>query len=748
MSSLNSSLTGERRRSVFDTDSPSSLHGLGPDRASRDRVRDFITHWADRRQHLMRHLERQAFLQLAWTIGHQNHEYGNATGELIDRAGPDESPWWAIHAIENRLLIAVEARLAKLTARWPVWKARPVTTDDEDQEVAAGQDRVLKHYWNTILEMDERLWAAHWFAEVTGTAFLLTIWNPDDGPLDTVTPDRFKLPGEESGLDFFQQIFGQDAGPPGEAGLSEVKVPIGDVAVEVLTLFEVFLDPSARRIDDAEWMILSRLRSPDHLLQRYPRHVLRDVAVGVDPHVLPYHDRLLALTRDHSTGSIGGSLFEDLILTHELWIKPSRARPDGVHAVVAGDVLLRSQPFPYKHRQLPLSVIQGIPVPTGIWGTSAVAQLMEAQNRLNDIRSTKTEYLRMHVYPKVLAPIDASVDEDAFTTEFGEVIEYGGQVPPHFLHPPPLPGYLENIEQHELRAFQDLSHIHEVTQGKAPSGTKSGRAILSLQAQDDAMFGPIIRLRNKTLNRVGSQTLSLLHQFATERRYIQVAGDDLERELGLFSDLAGFIGAELVGPKNGRPGIDYFRVWIDQESGLPLSPEGQRVIISDLAESGFLNPQTDRDMVLRLNGLAASDPIMQQEQVHHSRAVIENRAMARGQRVDPRAYEGHITHLRVHQRFMNGTEYRRLPVEQQQLFELHLDRHYLLQATELQRPQVTMQAAQPIAQQIVGSGIQAIQTQGPAPPDIEGDGQADEEDAGIDADPSGEGDVSVGLGGT
>lgn len=660
----------------------------------------------------MRPLERQAFLQLAWVLGHQNHEYHDSSAELTNTAGPDESPWWQVHAVENRLLVALEARMAKLTGRWPQWRSQPATTDEEDEEVANGQNRVLRHYWREVLDMDEQLWAAHWFAEATGTSFLLTVWDPDSGPMDTVTPERFGAPGDaDGGLTFFREIFGDTVG-------DQVKRPVGDVAVEVLTLFEVFPDPSVRRLKDARFVILSRLRSMDYMLDRYNRSEVDKLELGVSAGDVPFHGKLLGLSGGSGWNDNENPL-QDLFLTHELWVPPASGYPEGLHAVMAEDVLLRSQPYPYDHGHLPLSSLQGIPVPTSIWGTSVVAQLMESQDLLNDLRSTKVEYWRMHVYPKLMTPVQASLHEDAMTTEFGEIVEFQGSLPPHYLTPPPIPQYLESQEDRQLRAFEDLASIHEVTQATAPQGTKSGRAIIALQAQDDAKFGPVIRLRNKTLGVVGGQVLALLRQFATERRFIQISGDEFEREIGLFRDMEGFIGDDLVGKKEGRAGIDYYRVYIDQESGLPLSPEGQRVIISDLAESGFLNPQTDRDMVLRLHGLASADPLIQQERVHRARAVLENRSMATGRRSDPKVYEGHIVHLRVHQRYMNGTEFRRLSSETQKMFELHVARHSLLQATELQRPQLTMQMAQPIAQSIVQSEMEAIRQEGPAPPDFE-----------------------------
>ena len=680
-----------------------------------DAVGGFIEHWSKQRRSMMSGLERSAFLQVAWTLGHQTHGYKPSSSSIVDNADSDHSPWWRVNAVENRLLPVVEGRLSRLLARQPVWVSPPATSDEEDARVSAVGTRVLRHYWRNVLSMSETLWAAHWWAEVTGTCFLVATWDPEAGPAMDFTAESFNNrfdPGS-SGEDAFAELFGA------EATGGKAAVPIGDVVVEVRNLFETFVDPAARRIEDADWVLFQRFRTLDYLEDRYGTSKTKDLNPTSTVEDAPFYERLQSLSGQ--SGSKSGATSEDLILTKELWVKSSRKRPGGVHAVMAQGEVLRVQKNPYQHQELPVAVIHGVRVPMSIWGSSKVEQLMETQDRLNDIRSTKTEYMRMHVYPKILEPNTGEVDQDSFTTEFGERITYTPPFEPKYLNPPTMPSYLEHLEADALQAIQDLSDLHEVSTAQAPAGLKSGRAILSLQAQDEARLGPTIKLRNLAVSRLGRHVLSMLHQFVTEERLIQMTGDDLLADVGLFKSIQGFIGSDLVGPNQGRPGIDYFRVGVEVESELPLSAEGQRVVIQDLVQSRILDPKTDRDLILRMVGLSSTDPLFEETRSHVAQAIHENRAMAEGDRIDPQKWNNHAAHVRTHVRFMNSAEYRGLPKESQTLFENHLTRHHGLGMIELLRPQLTAQMAQQVGPAVLQQEMDAIQAEGPPPQ--EGDEQ-------------------------
>ncbi len=674
---------------------------------SSDSVLDFITSWRDSRSQVMEQLERQALIQLSWVMGRQSVQYEEATSSLIDQSDSDHTPWWRVNAVENRLLPLVEGRLSKLLARQPMPRALPATSDEEDEAISTLASRALRHYWRNILHMSDRLWQASWWAEVTGTGFFVSGWDPDKGPEVVVRESDFinqfdEDAQAEGGRNFFKELFGSSS------GTGQRYEPLGDAFVDVRTLFDVLVDPSARSMDEAEWALISRFRNIDEVRGRYGRKA-GDLEVGRPERRSGSYRRVYDLT----VGGSGGTkdLLGDQVLTWELWVRSSKKRPGGLHAVVSQDVLLQKQPNPYEHREIPVTAIQGIRVPMSVYGSSKVSQLMETQGRLNKVRSTKTEFMDMHIYPKILDPDPGETDENVFTTEFGEVIRYRHPFKPEYMFPPPMPSYVKDLEQDSIQAFQDLGDLHEVSTGQAPSGLKSGRAILALQAQDEARFGPVIKLRNQSLNRLARQSLSLMHQFVTETRMIQLVGDDLSTEVELFHSIPGFIGSQLVGRNRDVVGVDYFRVEMEVDSELPLSPEGQRLVIGDLIANGVLNSERDREMILRLTGLPSSEPLFEESRTHRSMAVRENRQMADGKSVTPFKWNRHDIHLRVHTRFMNSPEFARLSPEDQLLFSTHLTRHHHMQMMELLRPQFLAGIAQQTMPQVMKREMQDLENE-------------------------------------
>jgi hypothetical protein len=689
----------------YETESSGRLNGVKVN--DKDSIAAFIDYWSSQRKRFLGDVQRQAFLQICWTLGYQDYDFDRASTMLVDRASSEESAWWRVHAKENRLLPMVEGRIAKMMSREPIWRVMPATPDEEDESVADLGTLVLRHYWRNVLGMDQIMNEAHWWAETTGTAFMVSCWDPTAGPRLTVRQDDFlnRFAGEidQESIDLYRRIVGQ------EAADSEM-VPIGDVSVEVKTIFDVFIDPTAKTIEKANWALVRRFRTLDELEERYGRKAVRDLQPGVDMGDLSFHSQIARLAGGGMYDE--GAIYDDLYAVEELWVRPGgRSRPAGIHATWCQQKVLQHQPNPYQHGQIPISVIQGLYQPFSILGGCKVQQLMETQSRLNDIRSNEMEYMMLHVYPKLLDPMVSGIDDDSFTTAFGERIRYMPPHKPDYLVPPPMPSYLQNMEGSLLQAMQDLSDIHEVTAGQAPQGVRTGRGILALQAQDDARYMTPIKLRNVAISRLGGQVLSMLNQFCTERRLIQMTSDDYEREVMVLKGVGGFIGSDLVGGRQGEMAVDYFRVIVDVDSQLPLSPEGQRTVVDSLLERQVLNPQQDRELILRMFGIGTSDPVFEGGRIHKSMAFKEQRLMASGQRIDPQKWHNHETHLACHLRWINSPEYDSLAPEAQKLVQIHLNRHYFLMSNEAMRMQLLLQMAQQTAPHILNAELREIMEQ-------------------------------------
>ena len=80
---------------------------------------------------------------------------------------------------------------------------------------------------------------------MTGTGFLVSGWNPDAGPAVTIRQsdfiNRFDPNARPDPNDsFFKEIFGSSSGN------GEKRQPLGDAFIDVRTVFDVLVDPTAR----------------------------------------------------------------------------------------------------------------------------------------------------------------------------------------------------------------------------------------------------------------------------------------------------------------------------------------------------------------------------------------------------------------------------------------------------------------------------------------------------------------------
>ena len=644
---------------------------------------DFVTgRWESRDTHRSM-LEKQWYINVAQYLGYQYYQYDNYTGSMVLPPAPS----WRVRLVCNRLMPIVRKVVSKILRARPTWTCIPATQDLEDQMVSIIGTKLLSYYWR-YCHIDGLLVDAATWLSCTGNVFLRVVWDPAKGPEIKFTED---------------ELFGL---PPQLMRLAERGVNLGDLDFALVTPFELDPDPEATRMEDITHLIHTKARSPDYLQAQYG-----DAALDIEPDVgdeaslSRYYERRIS----GLVGPLGGMGIKgqedknSRVLTHQLWVNPTKKYPKGWLCVVAGGRLLQKGSLPPGMEDgAPYVHLKEITVPGRFWGTCALEQCLGLQAEYNRTRSQVTENKNMMARPKWLVPKGSGIAESALTSEPGEIILHTPGMAPEAWTPPPMPEYVIRHMEYCLKDLEDVSAIHEVTQARAPSGVRSGVAIAQLQEQDDQMLAPTFLTFEKGLGKLGQIALKVLSANVNEQRLIKLVGKDRQIETMIFT------GKDLLGKKTGEPGVNYFDVDCQMGSQLPQSRSAREAFVIGLVNNGILDRVQDRKMIFKILELGTEEPILTDEQLDRQAARRENLQLFELQGMQPMPWDNDAVHIEEHTRFEKQPEFQKNATPQHiQMLEWHKSLH------QMRIQQMTMPQPMPMQQQIAAPPAQAPAMPGP-----------------------------------
>lgn len=186
-------------------------------------------------------------------------------------------------------------------------------------------------------------------------------------------------------------------------------------------------------------------------------------------------------------------------------------------------------------------------MPRDFYGEGLVESLMDIQKMLNKVAQTIAEYLRLMCNPVWILDKTSGVKPDQITNKVGLVLlkEPGTEVRRDI--PPPIPNYVFEFFRLIQSFANEVSGVHDVTQGRKPAGVTAAEAINELQ--EAAHTRVRLKERNMTvsLSKLARLTIAIMLQRYRAARYMRVAGNDSEPPAFVEFSID-----ELTGP-NGEP---------------------------------------------------------------------------------------------------------------------------------------------------------------------------------------------------
>ena len=593
-------------------------------------------------------------------------------------------PSWRVKLVSNLALPVVRTAATKFMRNRPIPDVLPAKLDTEGIERADLQKKFLRaFYYKHNLNyqfVDLVLWVG-----LTGNGFTYICWDPDSGPIHKVTPQDFINPdlvGQVSSeeelatllrgaQDRFEQFVQQN---------QSTSLPLGEIKVTVVSPFEM-LFPFASEFATIPWCMQGTIRDTNYFVEKGINPDILKPPTQRDARYLYYARRvnnLIFMGQAQSQPDTGPD--DDEVLELKGWIPKSRKFPEGFECVIAGGKVVDKSVLKYRHGLLPFVHYTAERTPGKIWANSSLDYALPLIEERQHILSQLIEIKNMTAKPKILAPRTSALLSEAWTSEPGEIVEYSGLQAPQPWTPPSVPRYvfdLLNVLNHDMA---DITAQRDATKGINPSGVRSATALVNLQDQDDGQLAILGLILDTGKSIEGRMMLAIADQYYTEDRLLTFVGEK------------GRVGSVLIKPgsfsgQDLTPGIDYYNTRVTQYSQYGLTRAGQLEFLKVLLQYQIYT-SADRSKILQFIQMGYFEDDLDENKQDRANANNENILMSQGTVLQPSMFEAHSVHLEEHEYFMKTDEFKRLPPQIQQIFNMHYNMTNLLKYMKLTEPRV------------------------------------------------------------
>jgi hypothetical protein len=376
-----------------------------------------------------------------------------------------------IQPVTNICFSIVESIIPQLTDNRPQIVTLP--TEPGDEEKAEILSKIIEYIWD-VRDMDYKLIINERTRIKHGMGIYKVFWNP------------------------------------------ELLKGLGDIDIINVPLDQFFISPRAKSVQDSDYVIYASQKTTDYIKKRYGKEVEADkkyeeIAVFDDTDDSPRRD--------------------NKVLLIEYWTKENGQ----IRLVtIAGDTLLRDEKEFYKHGRYPFVAIPAFPVEKKFWAMGVLSQIISPQMIVNLLDQQILDNARLGGNGTILNGAGSGLNKRNITNMPYKILDVNDPSQVKFESGQPIPSFIPNHLETKKRDAESVSGIHDVTQGKAPSGVTAASAILALQESANQRVRLLGRTLEAGLKEIGELIIELVREFYNEERYIRVLGDNYKTEFIKF----------------------------------------------------------------------------------------------------------------------------------------------------------------------------------------------------------------------
>lgn len=380
-------------------------------------------------------------------------------------------PSYRTNHVSNFIYSSIESMRPILFDNNPRFEAIPVTT--EAMDYSNDVTTVLDYEWERT-NMQEKLLANSVYTFAIGTSIIFLPYTYSDK--------------KENGID-------------------------GDVDPTPVSPFNIYPDPLATSVEDAEYIIYAEYVHEGKLRKKYPEY--KDEIIG---QAITYSE--LVNDRDRNSN------IHDQVLLLEMWCRDytevdnedgekKKKYPRGRVIVCAPDlgIVFEDKQNPYKTGRFPFFLFKDIDVPFQFWGEGEVKWLLSPQNQANDLYNQIIDNAKSTANMQWIIDKNAGIAKGELTNRPGLIIRKNPGTEVKRESPPSMPMYVQQMIDTLKADIEVISGIHDVTRGQTPSGVQSAAAIVALQEAAQTRIRLKEQLHENALGVLGTEWVERIRQF-------------------------------------------------------------------------------------------------------------------------------------------------------------------------------------------------------------------------------------------
>jgi len=393
----------------------------------------------------------------------------------------------------NKILPTVQRRQARLCKNRPKYEIRP----DSATEKARAQARLelnLLEYYHDKNQLDAKRLLMTTGLQQCGHYFMKVRW-------DGCAGRRMKSPTGEYEYE-------------------------GDLKIDLVSPFEVFVDPIATTLEDAQKMCQAKVRKLEYFRKTYKRgYLVKEENAWLLS--AQYEMRIQSMVSG-GPGQTGIQTAEkDTAIELAYYERPTKKYPNGRLCITANGVLLHDDELPVG--EFPFVKFDDISIAGKFYPEAIVTHLRPIQDQYNRTISKRARWLNILLAGKYLAARGAGMSQEAMTDQSGEIVWYdvvpnapnGGA--PMAMNIPVIPAYAYTEEDKLNQMFYDIAGDSDISRGILPAAGIPAIGMQLLLEQDETRIGATTEQHEHAIAELGRIELKYLEKFALTERLMKIS---------------------------------------------------------------------------------------------------------------------------------------------------------------------------------------------------------------------------------
>lgn len=426
---------------------------------------------------------------------------------------------------------------------------------------------------------------------------------------------------------------------------------IGEVEIKAFNPFDYFRDRGNR------FIITKELMDPDWVYQQWNEKVEPD-KMDMDD----IEQQLLYILQNGS-----GQWDDDRAMVLTKYCLPNKEYPKGEYIVSSSKQILYKGDLPEEYKgRLPGTEYKFLDLMFGIYGQGMIEQLVSLQEEYNFTLSRICGYKKW-MTGKIMIPRGSKLSSK-WNDELGQMIFYNQGQKPTYEEGASAPDFLFKDLMRIRQDMEDISSVHDASQGKTPDQVKSGIAIENLSELDNTQLSPELMSIEQKHAYVMEQVFDIMEDKYNVAHFMALTSDNIPAEV------SSFLGSQIAGNK---------KIAVSLGSSLPASKTARQSYIANMLTLGMITPQKAKE----LSEFGDVEGIY--TNLDEQCAKQENMIMLKpGYIVMAEPWEDHPIHLDVLHAFMKTPQFYALPDDQRQKYLDHEAEHqaYLLHESQAMPP--------------------------------------------------------------